>query len=127
MAVKVVDASALVALIFREDNAAEVDERLEHAVLVAPALLPFEVANVCRTKLRQYPDRRDALLDQFSAQAGVAIEIREVDHLEAVELAERFGLSTYDASYLWLARELGADLVTLDRRLARAAAALGQT
>ena len=31
------------------------------------------------------------------------------------------GLSSYDASYLWLARRLGAELVTLDARLAAAA------
>jgi len=27
-------------------------------------------------------------------------------------------LTAYDASYLWLARALGGDLVTLDRKLA---------
>jgi predicted nucleic acid-binding protein len=42
-------------------------------------------------------------------------------------LAEHFGLTTYDASYLWLARELDAELVTLDRQLAHAAAMLGHT
>jgi len=35
-------------------------------------------------------------------------------------LAERMKLSLYDASYLWLAHALGAELVTLDDRLARA-------
>ena len=30
------------------------------------------------------------------------------------------GLTTYDASYLWLANDLGIELVTLDRRLATA-------
>ena len=33
----------------------------------------------------------------------------------------RTGLTTYDASYLWLARDLGVELVTLDRQLAEAA------
>jgi predicted nucleic acid-binding protein len=37
-------------------------------------------------------------------------------------LAERKRLSAYDAAYLWLAKELGAELVTLDRRLAAAMA-----
>jgi predicted nucleic acid-binding protein len=124
MAIKVVDASALAALVFGEDDAAEVDDQLADATPVAPALLPFEITNVCRTKLRQYPDLREVLMEQFSAQARMAIEIREIDHLAVLELAERFNLSTYDASYLWLAHELGVELVTLDRRLARAAAAL---
>ena len=37
-----------------------------------------------------------------------------------VQLAKETGLTAYDASYLWLARTLDADLVTLDRRLAGA-------
>jgi predicted nucleic acid-binding protein len=39
---------------------------------------------------------------------------------EVVDLASATGLTAYDASYLWLARHLGAPLVTLDSRLARA-------
>jgi predicted nucleic acid-binding protein len=35
-------------------------------------------------------------------------------------MAQATGLSTYDASYLWLAGAVGADLVTLDARLAAA-------
>ena len=35
-------------------------------------------------------------------------------------LANATGLTAYDASCLWLAASLGADLVTLDRRLAAA-------
>jgi len=40
-------------------------------------------------------------------------------------LAERRDLTVYDASYLELAVRLGADLITLDRELADAAAAEG--
>ncbi len=126
MAVKVVDASALAAVIFDETEADRVDDQLAGAVLVAPALFPFEMASVCLTKLRRNPGQRDAILRQFSSQAVTTIEIREIDHRGVLELAENFGLSSYDASYLWLARALGAELVTLDRQLARAAAALGQ-
>jgi predicted nucleic acid-binding protein len=41
----------------------------------------------------------------------------EVDHAEVVLLAERNGLTAYDASYLWLARRLEVELVTLDQSL----------
>jgi len=44
-----------------------------------------------------------------------------VDLEATVLLAEETGLSVYDASYLWLARTLRADLMTLDRRLASVA------
>ncbi len=64
---KVVDASALGALLFGEPRAAEVAERLERC-----------------------------------------------------ELARHRRLTVYDAAYLWLARSLDAELVTFDRKLARA-------
>ena len=46
MALVVVDASAVAALIFGEPEAEVVSARLEGFDLAAPALLPFEVANV---------------------------------------------------------------------------------
>jgi predicted nucleic acid-binding protein len=44
-----------------------------------------------------------------------------VDPIDVVALAEESGLSAYDGSYLWVARRLGAGLITLDRQLAAAA------
>ena len=62
-----------------------------------------------------------------NSQRSMALEIREIDHLAVLGLAERFDLSAYDASYLWLAHELEVELVTLDRRLVRAADLLAHT
>jgi predicted nucleic acid-binding protein len=126
MAVKVVDVSAVAAIVFQEPGAEEIDVRVADSVLAAPALLLFELTNVCRTKLRQFPDLREALLDRFWIGIETPIETHEVNYRETLSMAERFNLTAYDASYLWLARELDAELVTLDRQLARAAAALGQ-
>jgi predicted nucleic acid-binding protein len=124
MAVKVVDASALIALIFIEAEADLIDDRIAGVDLAAPTLLGFEMANACRTKLRRNPGQRNALLTQFLSYFAMPIDIREVDLLATLSLAEQFNLTAYDASYLWLAQQLNAELVTLDRQLARAA---GQT
>ncbi|MBV9587021.1 MAG: type II toxin-antitoxin system VapC family toxin [Alphaproteobacteria bacterium] len=125
MDVKVVDASALGAIIFKEAERREIAGRLEGAKLVAPALLGFEIVNACLTKLRRYPELRASILDAFLLQAGLRIEMADVDHTGILTLAEQFRLTGYDASYLWLAQRLSAELVTLDRQLARAAARLG--
>jgi predicted nucleic acid-binding protein len=121
MAVKVVDASAVAAVLFGEPEADEVAERLRDARLVAPGLLAFELANVCLVKMRRHPHERLGLSAAFRLRARLGVEEIAVDHEQAVELATANGLTAYDASYLWLARELGAELVTLDRRLAKAA------
>ena len=121
--VEVVDASALAALLFGEPEAGQVVDRLRSGRLVAPALLDFELANISLTKVRRYPAQREVLLRGLALRDRMAIEIVAVAHCEVLPVAEAAGLTAYDASYLWLARRLGAGLVTLDRRLAAAMAA----
>ncbi len=122
MPVKVVDASAIAALVFGESEAAEVATRLRDAKLVAPALLSFEIASVCLKKLTRHPEHREALLAAHRLFTRLDITQSEVDLPEVVEMAQHAGLTAYDTSYLWLALRLQAELVTLDGRLARAAA-----
>ena len=110
----------MAALLFGEPDGAAVADRLRGAELIAPALLPFEVANTCIKKMRRHADQRDALMAAFGMLHRMELGIVEIDHGEVVVLAERSGLTAYDASYLWLARWTGAELVTLDRRLALA-------
>ncbi len=121
MAVKVVDASALAALLFGEPEAEIVAERLGDARLVAPILLVFELANVCLIKCRRYPEQQPALREAFHLRSRLGVEEISVDYEGVIELATGTGLTAYDASYLWLARQLSAELVTLDQQLAKAA------
>lgn len=118
----VADASALAAVLFGEPEADEVARRLDGAAVFAPDLLAFELASVARKKLRRHPDRAEPILRALwtALDPRWGIEWRAVDHGDVVMLALRTGLTPYDASYLWLAGYLGADLVTLDRRLGRA-------
>jgi len=118
--VKVVDASALAALLFAEPEAETIAERLEGARLTAPSLLDFELANVCLIKIRRQPGQREALRAAFRLAHRLRVETVAVDYAATLDLAEATGLTAYDASYLWLARALGAELVTLDRKLAAA-------
>jgi predicted nucleic acid-binding protein len=118
---KVVDASALAALLFAEPEAEDIAKRLEGARLSAPSLLDFELANVCLTKMRRQPSKQDALRAAFRLGHRLRVETVAVDHMAIVDLAAATDLTAYDASYLWLARTLGAELVTLDRKLGAAA------
>ncbi|HEY5238002.1 MAG TPA: type II toxin-antitoxin system VapC family toxin [Rhizomicrobium sp.] len=120
-AMKVIDASAVAAVLLDETEADKVKERIAGNALIAPRLLAYEFANVCVIKARRFPDKRQAFEKILIAFQALAIELRDVDVLDIFELAHRHGLTAYDASYLWLARELGAELVTLDQRLEKAA------
>lgn len=122
----VVDASAFAAFIFQEPEGKAIATRLNGASLFAPTLLTFELASVARKKMRAQP----ALASRLLMALATALEERwgivwcDVDPTELVLVANASGLTTYDAAYLWLAGSLGADLVTLDARLATAGAAL---
>ncbi len=121
MSVKVVDASAIAALLFGEPDAPTIATQLRNAKLAAPPLLQFEVASVCLKKLHRHPEQREALLSTHQLFGRMAIVETRVDLPEAITLAERMGLTVYDASYLWLAQKLQAELITLDKQLADAA------
>ncbi len=109
-------------MVFGEPERIRMRERLRGADLAAPALLRFEMASVGLKKLRRDPGSRAATLASLRVFERMRIAIVDVALAEVVDLASGAQLSSCDASYLWLARRLGAELVTLDERLAAAAA-----
>ena len=120
----VADASALAAVMFQEPGIDDVKLRLLGAEVFAPRLLQFEMANVAWKRIRRQPDEALATLTVLQAALGEGSGIHwmDVNTTDVVLIAKATGLTAYDASYLWLAGSLGADLVTLDKRLAAASA-----
>ena len=118
----VIDASALVAVAFNEPGADEVARRLEGAAVAAPELLKFELANVAWKKIRRQPEQARAILMALAEAVGprAGITWLEIDPTEVTRLSLATGLTAYDAAYVWLAGMIGADLVTLDKRIAAA-------
>lgn len=110
-------------MVFDEPSAASVRSRIAEAQLAAPTLLTYEIANVCATRQRQRSHDREFAITAFGLFLRWDIRLLSVNHLDVVRLAGRGGLSAYDASYLWLARHLQCELVTLDQRLQAAASA----
>jgi predicted nucleic acid-binding protein len=117
MAVKVVDASALAALLFGEPEGEAMAARLEGHALVAPSLLWFEMTSICLKKMRRHAQDHVRLAAAFHLLPGLAIESVAVDLRATLDLALDEEITAYDAAYLWLARRLGAELVTLDHTL----------
>lgn len=118
----VVDASALAAVVFVEPEADAVAARLHRAAVYAPPLLRFELANTAWKKMRnpRSPDAVVLAALEKALQPREGIIWHEVNHPDVILIARAIGISTYDATYLWLAGWLGAELVTLDTRLSAA-------
>ena len=64
-----------------------------------------------------------AILAAFATLVGFGIREVQISLELAIEAAEETHLSLYDASYLWLARSMKVELITLDARLEKAAKA----
>lgn len=125
----VVDCSATAGWVLADEDSKSadiaLDEVVEHGAL-APALWWVEIRNVL---LRSERLGRISQDDAESALASLA-ELRiRLDHAprgaEVLRLARAHDLTPYDAVYLELALREGRSLATLDRELARAAAAAG--
>jgi predicted nucleic acid-binding protein len=120
MSVHVVDASALGALVFGEPKADRISKTLSDEPMAAPPLIWFELASICLKKIKDHPSQKIMILEAFDLARRLNIEMIEVDHLAVIALAEETGLTTYDASYIWLALEMKGELVTLDTKMNRA-------
>jgi predicted nucleic acid-binding protein len=119
MSATVVDASAIAAVIFDEPEGAPVVASISGALL-APTLLPYEIASVCATKLQRDPVHAKLIVSRYRLLANLDIELTEPDWETLPLLARQWALSAYDAAYLQLALKRKAPLVTLDARLAGA-------
>lgn len=119
----VVDASVLTAAVFAESNCAQALQWMRGRALHAPQLIDFELANAALNKLRRRQTTAEAAAEALTAFSALDIE-RQPTALDGVfKLAAQWGLTAYDAAYLWLAAELKAPLATFDARLGAAAKA----
>jgi predicted nucleic acid-binding protein len=118
----VVDTSALAAIAFAEPDATRWAQAIDGAELHAPELLRYELASVARKKCRAVPNDTRGIVTALALTLDDCRGIvwHDANPTDLVLLANATGLSPYDASYLWLAGFLGADLVTADRDLAAA-------
>ena len=117
MPARVVDVSVLGALLFGEPRAEEAFSLLQGADLYAPTLLDYELTSIARKKVLRYPEQRAGLFKALRVGLAFNLQRVEVDHEAVLRLALETGLTSYDASYLSLARSLGVPLRTFDEQL----------
>lgn len=115
------DSSAIVAVLVDAGPEGTWARRaLDSAPLVAPHHLPAEAANVLRrleARGEISPDVADAALADLLDLPAELVPFAPFAH-RVWEL--RGAITAYDSWYVALAESLGAPLLTLDRRLARA-------
>ena len=118
---RVVDASVLGAIFFIDHRYREAERLIVGADLFAPTLLNYEMANIAVKRIEFFPQRQELILESLQTFLRLNVQLQDVDYRQVVDLAALTGLTAYDASYLYVARELSLPLVTFDMQLARVA------
>ncbi len=131
----VVDASVVIAVVVADERQDAVRTRLEGWLKVgerlhAPAVLPYEVANVLARLVFDGALQISEVTDIWSDLAAMGLLLHPFDLVEdgpevAAVTARLRRRHATDATYVCLARRLGTDVWTLDKALARNAADLG--
>ena len=128
----VLDASAALDFVFEEGDTAAVDGIIG-AIAFDGAVVPqhwrLEVANGMATRLKRKvltsAEARQLLARLNALNLTVDDATGECAWTITLDLAERYGLTTYDAAYLELALRRGIGLATFDGPLSTAAKAEG--
>ena len=123
----VVDNSVVMSWYFKDETNKYADtilEKLTDAIAVVPSIWPLEVVNVLIVAERQ---RRLSESDSIRfltllSQLPIVLEYERPEMMkELLALARAYNLSSYDASYLYLAMRKGLPIATLDNKLIEAA------
>ncbi len=128
----VIDSSITLAWFFEDERSSAADAVLRDVAdygAIAPSLWRLEVANALQSAIRRKriaTEFRDGSLADLRALM-VTIDLETDLHAwtTTLQLAERFKLTVYDATYLELAQRLSLPLATLDQELRSAASVLG--
>jgi predicted nucleic acid-binding protein len=128
----VIDASFVASLILPDEHNKKSEEMLllaSQSDILAPALWPFEVAN-----LLIFAQRRKRISSALLPKLSDAIDALPVmvespltsrQRRDVIALANEQDLTAYDSAYLELAMRSGSSLLTLDTKLKRAAKIVG--
>lgn len=127
---RVVDASVVLSWLLKDPIPVSARQALNDHLdgsnpAVAPELLQYEVTNVLARGAGLPPDAATAGYGHFLALEVRTLALGRSEYHRALQLALRFQITTYDASYLALAHSLGARFITGDRKLTRQVTSLG--
>ncbi len=126
---RVVDASVVLKWLLEESPGESRDILEQHIagedILVAPELLNYEIGNVLATKMPLLAHRARDIFGHFLDLDIQTYSLGDAEYIASLELAGKYKLTVYDASYLVLALTLKTGLVTADHKLATRAASSG--
>ncbi len=118
----VIDTSFVLAYLLPDENGRSVEEMFSkfeknNISFVSPHLLTYEITNGLRSAViqKRHGQKVAELILESFLNMGIVFE--KVDEKKVLRLALKNDITTYDASYVWLAKSQNIKLLTLDRKL----------
>ena len=120
----VIDTSAIIAVITDEPERQAIIRHTVGAELIVPPSVHWEVGNAFSAMLKRQRISVAQAKQAIASYQRITFRYIDVSLDQSLELSERLNIYAYDAYVLACALNLRLPLLTLDRRLANAAAAL---
>ncbi|MDT7043484.1 type II toxin-antitoxin system VapC family toxin [Candidatus Nitronereus thalassa] len=123
----VLDSSVALAWVLPDESDPSIDrlcDRLTDDVAVVPPVWPLEIGNVLRIAVKRgrlnAKDMGRVIKELWALPIEIDATSTERSFEETLTLAQKFDLTTYDASYVELAQRRDVPLATLDHKLRKA-------
>jgi predicted nucleic acid-binding protein len=118
------DVSAFLSVVLAEADREWVIERTSGYGIVAPEVLPYEIANALITVKRKGRLTDKEVLRAFNVSQTIPVRLVPIRIYDAMRIAVKFGIYAYDAFYLQCCLETKLPLISLDNRMCDVAKSL---
>jgi predicted nucleic acid-binding protein len=113
----VIDASAIIAVIFNEPERNRLIELTDDCTLVAPASIHWEVGNAISAMFKRRRIDLNGAKKALKIYAQIPIKFLDINLIESVKVAEKENMYAYDAYLLVCAKKQKSPLLSLDKKL----------
>ena len=114
MLVRVVDATAVSAVLFGDPAADQIVQQLDDAILVAPTVLENHLCEICLQRMHDGEAEESHYLEALGLLQVLDLQVIKQDPGEIVRFAKEYRVSINEAYYLRLAHAFSAELVSLN-------------
>lgn len=121
----VTDTCVLIAVILNEPEKAAIVKATAGYNLVGPGSIRWEIGNAFSAMLKKNRLSLQAAKKSLAIFDVIPIRYLGVDFVQALKLADDYNIYAYDAYFLDCALRHNKPLMTLDKRLAKCARAIG--
>ena len=119
--VLIIDTSVILAVLMNERSKPKLIKITKGNELIAPLSLHWEIGNAFSAMFKRKIINIESAKKALEYYLMIPIRLVDVDLMNSIEIANKFGIYAYDAYFLECAKQFNTPLVTLDNRLMKKA------